>query len=99
MPRHRNGNGNGHRVSTESQLAVVKEHLERVKEVAIGLGESRGLWTASAAAALAAYIQEQTDAALLALKQVNPDPQALGDSVQSSSRSIFTKKSVVQARR
>jgi hypothetical protein len=59
-------------VSFESQLAVVTEHLERVKDVAVGLGESRGIWTASAAEALAAYIQAQTDAALHALEQLKP---------------------------
>jgi hypothetical protein len=69
MPR--NGNRN-HQVSLESQLAVATAHLQRVKDVAIGLGESRGLWTASAAAALAGYIQAQTDAALLALQQLKP---------------------------
>jgi hypothetical protein len=67
MPR----NGNVvHRV--KSQIAVATDHLERVKDVAVGLGESRGIWTASAAAALAAYIQAQADAALLALKQLKP---------------------------
>jgi hypothetical protein len=38
--------------------------------VAIGLSESRGIWTASAAGALAAYIQAQTNAALEALEQL-----------------------------
>jgi hypothetical protein len=66
MPRKVNVN---HRARFES-LAVATDHLERVKDVAIGLGESRGIWTASAAAALAAYIQGQADAALLALKQL-----------------------------
>lgn len=59
-------------VSLEERLAVATEHLERVKDVAIGLGESRGIWTTSAAQALASYIQTQTDAALLALKQLKP---------------------------
>jgi hypothetical protein len=59
-----------HSVSRDVQLAAVTEHLERVKDVAIGLGESRGIWTASAAAVLAAYIQEQADAALEVLKQL-----------------------------
>jgi hypothetical protein len=67
----RNGNRH-HLVSLEEQLAVATEHLERVKDVAIGLGETRGIWTASAAGALAAYIQAQTDAALVALKQLKP---------------------------
>jgi hypothetical protein len=67
MPR--NGNGS-HRVNLESQLAVVTEHLERVKDVAMGLGQSRGIWTASAAEALAAYIQAQADAALLVLQRL-----------------------------
>jgi hypothetical protein len=39
---------------------------------AIGLDESRGLWTASAAKALAGDIHAQTDAALEALKQLKP---------------------------
>jgi hypothetical protein len=34
-------------------------HLERVKDVGVALGESRGIWTASAPAALSAYIQAQ----------------------------------------
>jgi hypothetical protein len=67
MQRHGHRN---HPVNLESQLAVATEHLERVKDVAIGLGESRGIWTASAAAALAAYIQAQTNAALDALEQL-----------------------------
>jgi hypothetical protein len=62
----------GRPTNLEGQLALVTEHLERVKDVAIGLGESRGIWTASAAEVLAAYIQEETDAALLALKQLRP---------------------------
>jgi hypothetical protein len=66
MPR----NNVNHRAAFESPLAVATGHLERVKDVAIGLGESRGIWTASAAAALSAYIQEHADAALLALKQL-----------------------------
>ena len=71
MPRHGKRNRN-HRASLESQLAVATEHLQRVKDVAIGLDESRGLWTASAAKALAGYIQAQTDAALEALKRLKP---------------------------
>ena len=69
MPSHENRN---HRVSLEWQLAEATAHLERVKYVASGLDESRGIWTASAVKALAAYIQAQTDAALLALKQLKP---------------------------
>jgi hypothetical protein len=65
-------NNVNHRTRFESPLAVATDHLERLKDVAIGLGESRGIWTASAAAALAAYIQAQTDAALLALRQLKP---------------------------
>ena len=61
-----------HRNVFESPLTVATDHLERVKDVAIGLGESRGIWTASAAAALSAYIQGQADAALVALKQLKP---------------------------
>jgi hypothetical protein len=57
-------------VKMEAQLALVTEHLQRVKDVAIGLGESRGIWTASAAEVLAAYIQEQTNAALEVLEQL-----------------------------
>jgi hypothetical protein len=57
-------------VTMEAQLALVTEHLHRVKDVAIGLGESRGIWTASAAEVLATYIQEQTDAALEVLEQL-----------------------------
>jgi len=69
MPR----NGNViHRSRVKSPLAVATDHLERVKDVAIGLGESQGIWTPSAAAALSAYIQRQADAALLALKQLEP---------------------------
>jgi hypothetical protein len=67
----RNGNRH-HGVSLEEQLAVATKHLERVKDVAISLGQSRGIWTASAAEVLAAYIQAQADAALLALKQSKP---------------------------
>jgi hypothetical protein len=70
-----NGKGN-HRVSLESQLAVVTAHLERVKDVAVGLGQTRAIWTASAAEALAAYIQTETDAALLVLQHL----EALGAS-------------------
>jgi hypothetical protein len=69
MPR--NGNEN-HRLSLESQLALATEHLERVKDVAIGLGQTRGIWTASAAEALAAYIQTETDAALSVLQHLKP---------------------------
>jgi hypothetical protein len=67
----RNGNTH-HRVILEEQLAVATAHLERVKDVAISLGQSRGIWTASAAGILAAYIQAEADAALLALKQPKP---------------------------
>jgi hypothetical protein len=69
MGRNRNG---AYRGDLESPLAVATAHLERVKDVAISLGESRGLWTASAAATLAGYIEAQTDAALLALQQLKP---------------------------
>ena len=55
---------------------MVTEHFDRVKDVATGLGESRGIWTASAAKTLAAYIQAHADAALLALKQLKPYPQS-----------------------
>jgi hypothetical protein len=61
-----------HGPSFESQLAVATDHLERVKEIAIGLREWRGIWTASAATALSACIQEEADAALLALRQLQP---------------------------
>jgi hypothetical protein len=67
MPSRRNA-----RPSMELQLAVITEHVERVKDVALGLGESRGIWTASAAATLAAYIGKETEAALLALKRLQP---------------------------
>jgi hypothetical protein len=70
MPSH--GSANGHRGSETLQLAVVAEHLERIKDVAISLGETRGIWTASAADALASYLQEQTDAALIALERAKP---------------------------
>jgi hypothetical protein len=72
VPHNGYRKGNGSRVSVDAQLAVVAEHLARVKDVAIGLGEARGIWTASAAGDLAAYIQEQTDAALTALAQLKP---------------------------
>jgi hypothetical protein len=70
MTRNANVKDNARSVNLDAQLAVVTDHLERVKDVAIGLGESRGIWTASAAGVLAAYIQEQTDAALEVLKQL-----------------------------
>jgi hypothetical protein len=70
MRRDTNAQGSRQPVSVDAQWAAVTEHLERVKDVAIGLGESRGIWTASAAGLLAAYIQEQTDAALSLLKQL-----------------------------
>jgi hypothetical protein len=72
MPRNGHRKGNGAQISVEAQLAAVTEHLERVKDVAIGLGEARGIWTASAAGDLAIYIQQQTDAALMALAQLKP---------------------------
>ena len=69
MPR----NGKGpHPISLESQLAVVTEHLELVKDLAVGLGQSRGIWTASAAEALASHIQTHTDAALIVLQRLKP---------------------------
>jgi hypothetical protein len=67
MPRNRKVI---HRANFKSPLEVATDHLERVKDVAIGLGEARGIWTPSAATALSAYIQEQADAALVALKQL-----------------------------
>ena len=56
----------------ESQLARATEHLERVKDFAISLGQTRGIWTASAAEAVAAYIQTETDAALSVLQHLKP---------------------------
>jgi hypothetical protein len=67
----RNTNGHGIRpVNAESQLAVIAEHVERVKDMAICLSESRGIWTASAAQALASYFQDQADAALKVLHEL-----------------------------
>jgi hypothetical protein len=69
MPRTGNGN---HRLSLESQLAVATEHLERVKDIAIGLRQTRGIWTASAAEVLAAHIQTEAEAALSVLQHLKP---------------------------
>jgi hypothetical protein len=74
MPRNANGKRRVPPVDLEAQLAVVTERLQRVKDVAVGLGESRGIWTASAAEVLAAYIQEQADAALEVLAQLRSYP-------------------------
>jgi hypothetical protein len=59
-------------IGQEEQLAAAIAHLEHVKDLAAGLGESRAIWTSSAAESLAAHIREQAEAALAALKQLQP---------------------------
>lgn len=69
MPSH---SGNRRPAGVDTQLSVAVAHLESIKDVALSVGESGGVWTASAAKALAGYIQEHTEAALDALKQARP---------------------------